>query len=306
MASFTAPGLYGKIPAHAEFVRLQAADAVARPFVLWLEEASERAPRSAPPEDAEPVRFLFRPAGAARALAGVIGWSADQVGRSFPLAVFCQLDGADLGTVFPAVPRAASAFLDEATAVTRASATLSRGELSARVEGLPLPGPEDLAAASTELAGRARDERGRAFLVRAFGGGVDQPAYALHCFRTACEPARGREPARAAAVLDCPVRADLDRWAWLELGRRGLAWPGPPSFFWWARRTSLLVSIGPVPASILGVLRDAAAEDARVWPLVTARPAAVASAQRALGARLVEDLGREDLSLGDLLARVVP
>jgi len=308
MASFTAPGLYGKIPAQADFVRFQAADAVARPFVLWLEEASETVRRSGVQGDAEPVRFLFRPAGASRALAGLIAWSTDKVGRSFPLALFSQLGGSDLGAVFPAVPRVTSAFLDAAAALVREAATLSAAELSAQVEALPLPGPAELAAASTALAERARGERGRDFLSRLFGGdGPERHAYALHCFRSACQPARGREPAGAAAVLDCPVRADLDRWAWLELSRRGLGWSVPPSFFWWAHPESqLLLSLGPVPASTFGVLWDPAAKDARVWPLVTERPAAIASALRALGTPLLEALGREDLSLADLLARVMP
>jgi type VI secretion system protein ImpM len=308
VASFTAPGLYGKLPAQADFVRLQAADAVARPFVLWLEEASETARRSGIQVDAEPVRFLFRPAGASRALVGVMAWSSDRVGRNFPLALFSQVAGSDLGAVFPAVPQAASAFLGAAAALAREAATLSAADLSARVEALPLPGPAELAAASTALAERARDERGRDFLSRLFGSaGPGQHAYALHCFRSACQPARGKEPARAAAVLDCPVRADLDRWAWLELGRRGLGWSVPPSFFWWAQPESrLLLSVGPVPASVFGVLWDPGAKDARVWPLVTDRPAAIESAHRALGKPLVDSLGREDLSLADLLARVMP
>lgn len=307
MASFATPGLYGKIPAQADFVRHQAADAVARPFVLWLEEASELASRAGARDDAEPVRFLFRPPGAPRALVGVLAPSADKVGRRFPLALFAQVGGADLGALFPAVPQAAAAFLDAAAAVARDAATLSAGDLVARVEGLPLPAPADLAASAADLAARAREERGRGFLVRLFGDEPDPHAYALHCFRSGCQPARGREPARANAVLDCPVRADVDRWAWLELSRRGLAWPAPPSFFWWARPESrLLLSVGPVPTSVFGVLWDAAARDARVWPLVTDKPAAIASAQRALGRPLVDALGQDALSLSDLLARVIP
>jgi hypothetical protein len=63
VATFSQPGLYGKIPAQADFVRLRAADDVARALVLWLEEGSEAAKRAGAPCRSEPIRFVFRPAG---------------------------------------------------------------------------------------------------------------------------------------------------------------------------------------------------------------------------------------------------
>jgi len=308
VATFSRAGLYGKIPSQADFVRLRAADGPALALVLWLEEGSEAAKRAGAPCGSEPVRFLFRPPGAARALAGVLVGSGDKVGRAFPLALFTQVEGSDLASTFPALPRAAAGFLDAAAALAREAAGLPAAELSARVEGLPLPGAADVAAGAEEQRALAAGESGRDLLARLFGeaeGG--QRLYALHCFRTACQAVRGGEPARAVAVLDCPVRSGLDRWAWLELARRGLGWEAPPSFFWSEGPGSrLLLSLGPVPASVFGALWRPGASDGRIWPLVTDKPAALATAERALGESVVGALDRHNLSVSDLLEVVIP
>jgi type VI secretion system protein ImpM len=308
VATFSAAGVYGKIPDQADFVRVRAADAVARPLALWLEEGSEDARRAGAPTRSEPVRFLFRPSGEARALVGVLAASVDRVGRSFPLALFSQVGGPDLASAFPALPRAAAAFLEAAATLVREAARLTARELAASLERLPLPTAADVAAGAAEAHALAAAESGRAMLARLFGDAANgQRLYALHCFRSACRAVRGREPARAAAVLDCPVRGDVDRWAWLELARRGLAWQAPPSFFWWEPSGSrLLISLGPVPASVFGALWRADPCDARVWPLVTDKPAAIAAAERALGAPVLDALAREALPLGDLFDVVMP
>jgi type VI secretion system protein ImpM len=338
VATFSHAGLYGKIPAQPDFVRLRAADGPARPLVLWLEEGSEAAKRAGAPCGSEPVRFLFRPAGAARALAGVLVGSGDKVGRSFPLALFAQVESPDLAASFPALPLAAAGFLDAAAALAREAAGLSAGELSARLESLPLPGAHDLAAGAAEARSRAALESARDLLARLFGeAGNGQRLYALHCFRTACQGVRGKEPARAAAVLDCPVRSEVDRWAWLELARRGLGWQAPPSFFWSAPRAAasgeespsdassgtsaasttgggelevpgsrLLISLGPPPASAFGALWRPGANDGRIWPLVTDKPAAIAAAERALGESVIGALDRHSLTVADLFNLVMP
>lgn len=308
MATFSHAGLYGKIPAEADFVRLRAADGPARALVLWLEEGSEAAKRVGAPCGSEPIRFLFRPAGVARALAGVLVGSGDKVGRTFPLALFAQVEGPDLASTFPALPRAAAGFLDAAAALAREAAGLPAAELSARLEGLPMPGVADVAAGAAEQRALAATESGRDLMARLFGeDGSGQRLYALHCFRTACQAARGREPARAVAVLECPVRSDVDRWAWLELARRGIGWQAPPSFFWSDGPGSrLLLSLGPVPASVFGALWRPGSSDGRIWPLATDKPAAIAAAERALGAPVVGALDRHGLSVTDLLDVVMP
>lgn len=307
MVTFPAAGLFGKIPAHGDFVRVRAADAVARALVLWLEEGSEAAKRSGPPGGSEPVRFLFRPPGAAHALVGLLVASADKVGRRFPLALFAEVHGAELASTFPILPRVVAVFLDAATSLAAEASTLAAPEIAARVQRLPLPGPTEIAAATAEARVRAT-ESGRDLLARLFGDAANgQRLYALHCFRTACRAVRGGEPTRDATVLDCPVRCDLDQWVWLELARRGLGWQVPPSFFWAEPPQSrLLLSLGPAPASVFGALWRAGASGPRIWSLWTERQEAITSAQRTLGDRTVRALDREGLSLADLFDVVMP
>lgn len=307
MATFSSAGAYGKIPTHAEFVRLQAAEGAARPFVPWLEEAVETARRAGSQGCSDPVRFLFRAADAPAALAGVLVESMDRVGRSFPLAIFAHVQGAQLAFSFPALPRAASEFFAAATALAREAFQLAAPELVTRVQDLPVPSDARLLASAAEARALAARESGRDAFVRLFG--PDDPAqrfYALHCVRTACQSVSGSETPRAAIVLDCPARSEIDRWVWLELARRGLGWAAPPSFFW--RESSdprLLVALGPTPTWLLGTVWRAGARDPRLWPLVTDQPEAVGAARRELGEEIAGALDRE-LSVGELVEAVMP
>lgn len=308
MASLGAPGLYGKIPAHGDFVRLRAAEGAARPFVLWLEEASEAAKRAGAPCGPAPVRVLFQAPGAARALLGVLAGSEDRVGRRFPLAIFAQAEGPDLAAALPALAVAAEGFLREAAALAREAAGLPAAEVLARAERLALPGPAEIAARATAARARAAGTGARELMARLFGDpAAGQSAYALHCFRSACRPGPGRERAGATAVLECPVQVEGDPWLWLELARRGASTEARPSALWGeGEGARMLLSMGPMPPSVFGLLWRAGARDGRVWPLVTESEAAIAAARRALGAQLADGLERGGLSVEQLVALAMP
>jgi type VI secretion system protein ImpM len=303
-AAFGRPGLFGKIPAHGDFVRLRAAAPLPRELVLWLEEGSEAAKRERSPCDQVPVRFLFRPAGSTQALVGAMSGSVDKVGRSFPLAIFAAVEGSDLASRFPAMPSSAAAFLAASEVLLAGAPRLSPAELATAAERLPAPGDGALLEADRALRERAGRELGRDFLARVFGEPLrGQPLYAAHCLRMACRAARGREPARAGAILECPVAGDLDRWTWLELVRRGLAWPAAPSFFWTELpRPRLLIALGPAPPRLFGMLWDASRADAKLWPLTTGQPAAIEAARRALEPGVVRALEGDDRSVLEVIA----
>jgi type VI secretion system protein ImpM len=284
MSTFAPPGLYGKIPSRGDFVRLRAAEEPARSLVLWLEQGSEAAKRGGAAADSEAVGFLFRPAGAPRALLGAVADSVDKVGRAFPLAVFVPVDCSEISAAFPALAAAAEPFLEAAKAVLAGAASLSPTDLVARVEALPCPGTAELSAADAEARAVAAREDGRELLARLLGPSTEQQAYGLECVRSACRPARGSEGGARGVVLACPARGRADRWFWLELARRLLQWPGPPSFFW---RTSaapeLFISVGTLPPSVFGDFWRPRPQDPRVWPVTTAQASAMAAARRSLG-----------------------
>lgn len=304
--TFSAPGLYGKIPAQGDFVRVQASDPAVRAFALWLEGGSEPVRRRGWKTGPAPVRFVFHSSSAPRVLVGVLGESRDKVGREFPLAVFVSAEAPALREPFPALPVALRSFLDGADRLLQEAPRLATSDLPARLGLLPVPEAGALERGAAEARELGAAGSGQAFLTRLFGDlGPGQSLYGLHCLRTACEPVRGQEPALARAVLDCPVREDVDRWAWLEMARRLLRWTGPPSFFWReGAQSRLLLSLGPPPPSLFGVLCEEAQTDAKVWPLTTRQQAAVEAARKALGSSVVQSLDDPNQSVADLVGAV--
>ncbi len=283
-------GAFGKIPAQGDFLRVSAGEGLA--LARWLEEGSEAAYRAGARLGAEPVRFLHREGR--RAMLGVLAGSADKVGRAFPLAVFAPLEPAALEQA-PLLHVASRAFFAAAEALLADAARLAPADVPARLRALPAVSADDLAAASAWATGALRE--GAAPLLARLGG-AGMPLYAAHAFRSGCRPARGKEPERAAAVLDCPAASDADVHAWLELARRSLGWA--PSFLWAGSR--LLVSVGPPPPAALAALASPSRDNARIWPLTTTTVAAVEAARKALGPALAATLEDPALTIGELVA----
>lgn len=297
-------GFFGKIPAHGDFVRGGVGDPLAQRFTRWLEEASEACHRARVLLPREPIRFLFRLGGERRALVGALRASQDRVGRAFPLALFVAADGRLVEGAFPLLPFAYEAFHAAAAAALREDPP-SAGALAERVACLPPPGVEEEAraeaAAANAAARPARDALPRHF-PEGHGGG--RP-YAFHTFLAACAPLRGREPARAETVLDCPVADRADAWGWLELARRALRWSATPS--WFERPGSpgrLLLSLGTPPPVLLSTLGEPRRESPKVWPLETAIATAVEAARGALGPARVAALERGGGTFGELAAQL--
>jgi type VI secretion system protein ImpM len=277
-------GLFGKLPAQGDFFRLHVADPAAQLLVAWLQEAIEPVYRARLPLPAGPVRFLFRAPPAETALVGTMVASVDRVGRAFPLCGFAPLPARSLSASFPALPAALGPFLDDVEALLGAAAALDGEALAARARDLAAPGVEDLAAAADLARRAAAAESASALEQRLFG---DLPpgaaVYALTTLDAATRPVRSREPARAALALDCPAQQDVDRWAWLELVRRSLAWSVPPPFFWTAGEVGrIVVSLGAAGPATLVHLCDPGHPGPKVWPLRTTQAAAIDAARRSV------------------------
>jgi type VI secretion system protein ImpM len=274
-------GLLGKAPARADFIRLNAPAPVVHHFHRWLEDGCSalQGPLRAFPS--EPLRFCFTAAGERAALCGVATASADQVGRQFPLAVFCQVDAGQAAAAFPALPEALGGFVEAARALLAESGGLDAAAIGERLQALPAPTAEQLSAAQAGVAASlsALTVAGAAAVVAAEPPGALH--HALRTFVTGCVREKGREPPKANAVLDCFVTGALPEPAWLELSRRLLQWKGaPPSFF--ALGSRLLLSLGPPPPSVVGFLANPAATGTKLWPLKAADPRAISASLQAL------------------------
>lgn len=282
MTTHGAIGFYGKIPGHGDFVRANVGDPVTQRLIRWLEEGTEACHRARAQLSREPVRFVFRGAGDARALVGVLRGGQDRVGRQFPLAVFVPAAGPAVEAGFPVAPLAYRGFWDAAAAALVEDPP-TQAALADRVASLPLPGPAEAAAADEEA--RAAGSRPAAELLDRLLGDAARGRrhYALNTFLVACAAVKAREPSRAETVLECPAGEGADAWFWLELARRALGWSAPPPFFQRGGTARLLVSLGAPPAAVLPALCEPPRESQKIWPLETGAASAIEAARKALG-----------------------
>jgi len=297
-------GLFGKIPSHGDFVRVNVADPAVGPLVRWLEEGNEARHRAGATLSPEPLGFLFRAPESDGALVGVLGPGSDKVGRSFPIAVFVPVRGKELTSHFPLVPALYRAFLDSARAFLGEVAALTAAQVADRLRTLPLPGAGEIAAAEGWARDAASREHWREMQARLFGdGSAGQQYYACRTFQTACRPVRGRDPGKVNVALDCPWAQDVDLYAWLELARRSLAWAAPPPFFWrGGAAPALIISLGAPPASLLGYLATPSRESSKIWPLRTSQAPAIAAARQGLPAAQIALIDGADVTIEQLVS----
>ncbi len=334
--TFGAAGFYGKIPAQADFVRQHGGGPAVQALAAWLEESlvasaagvragagarsvdgvrggdgahvtnGTRAGDGARGADAA-VRFLLRFTEGDGVLVGALGPSGDRVGRKFPLAVFAQVSEPGIGDAFPMLPSFAGRFLGAVESLLAEACSLPLASVVEGVRALPLPGAGEAAAAEAWAQDVASRSPARELLAQVSGADGRQAVCAFHGFRTACHSARGREPVRGATAVDCPVGGEVDVYAWLELARRALGRPFPPSFFWREGASPrLVISLGPPPAAVVAHLLTPGADHPRIRPLLLGEPGDAATARRALGPRLVAALDQVDVTVGELAAAFSP
>jgi type VI secretion system protein ImpM len=304
-------GFVGKLPSQADFVRHHVADRVGGEFDRWLVKATQTflsAKVELPPAA---VRFVFSGPNCESVAIGVLVPSRDQVGRTFPLAIYTALPAPFAARHALGLPLAYLQFLDDAEAIALEAQHASATELKARVAGLVPPNQEIVLAASQQCRDVLAQTRAREMLERVFPiAQTTQPGapfYALHTFSVAGEGARSAPPSAAPTVLDCPIVTDVDLAAWIELGRRGT--PGGsvcPTFAWVQVSPRLLLVLGYAPEQLLHLVAEPKHKSSRLWPLTTERLEAVDRAREVLGSRLGSTDTALDASLESLWNMVSP
>ena len=88
-------GVYGKIPAQGDFVRVNAADAAAQSLDLWVQENLESMQRTGLEFPQAPTFFMHhRMDPATPVTVGALCRSHDRVGRVYPMVVFARVEPA--------------------------------------------------------------------------------------------------------------------------------------------------------------------------------------------------------------------
>jgi len=136
-------GLFGKLPAHGDFVRRCLPRGFVEPWDAWLSRGMEAARAAlgegweAAWEAAPPWRFRLAPGACGpQAAMGVLVTSADQVGRRFPLTLAAVLPAAAL----PPPPDWYAAL--EALALEARAGGLDADALAARLPPAPADDPD--------------------------------------------------------------------------------------------------------------------------------------------------------------------
>jgi type VI secretion system protein ImpM len=291
-------GLFGKIPAQGDFVRLNASTPAALAFDVFLQESLEALRRAGAELVPEPVRFSFFDAASKTGIYGLFAPSQDAVGRSYPLSVFAALQGEGVAVV----PFAAHAFFDTAGDLLAAGAVLSSVELCARARALYPPGLVD---GERQGMRRSLHDTGAAWLWQTLfpDAPAEGMAYALRTLKAACDAVKGKPPTGPGIVLDCPAPNKQAALFWLALVDGRLGWQGAsPSFFWSASGGGrMLIALGPPPAVLLSFLARPDSQSNKRWPLTTAVPAAREAAVRDLDAGVREAATAQNGSLLDVV-----
>lgn len=261
--------LFGKIPARPDFVRERFAGPSAQRLDQWLVKAMETLHASRGTLPPIMVRYAFSAPEAASLVVGVLSPSRDQVGRDFPVTIFCSVpQGAVLGQL-AGVPLAFGPFLSAAEELIREVPALEASEVLARLDRLPAGDGAALPAAGQRVTEVLRAADAREHIARTLGDpDGSAPAYAYYTVQAALRATS----ATNAVVLDCPIAIDVDLMAWLRLIERLGRGRELPSFFWCeAPEPRLLLSLGAPSTQMLGFIADPAHGSARLWPLTTRR-----------------------------------
>jgi type VI secretion system protein ImpM len=296
-------GVFGKVRAQGDFLRINASDPATPAFARFLEDGNEQLHHAGTPLGPESIGFVFAAPESGRALVGALGPGMDSVGRPYPLAIFAPVPGRDLSDAFPLVPALYRGFLQSAGALLREAPDLPPRQIAERIGSLPLPGPSDLAAAES-IAQEARSERARELEHRLFGDPANgQHYYAFRTFQIGCKPVRGQDPGRINLALDCPCHREADASVWLDLARRLLQWRTPPTFFFrGGARPALVISLGKPPPAVLPFFAAAPRGNQKIWPLTTQQPAAVSVARKSLPTSQLLAIDGPNVTVGELIA----
>jgi type VI secretion system protein ImpM len=281
-------GLFGKMPAAADFVAVDAAGPTGAGLQEWLQLENDHLMRKRLAFPPTPIRFVYCDPQVQGTMVGVLAPSRDQVGRTFPLSIVARVDPAT-ATRFPVIPAAYAQFLDGAAALLGEASTLPVATMADRARALPLPSGDAIDEAAQWARQALEATPGGVILEALFGpleGGVHY--HGLHMFRTGCAQVTGRNPGSAAIILECPARDDVQVDFWLSLAHGLLRWTdAPPSLLWTdtaSPDSRLLIALGSPPAGVIHYLADPAVIADRLWPMRTTSAASIEGGRTALTA----------------------
>ncbi|HTV23451.1 MAG TPA: type VI secretion system-associated protein TagF [Polyangiaceae bacterium] len=257
-------GLVGKLPASADFLRVQAQTEVFQTLLGWMldgvQGAAARpggyAAEGQPGADADGVlAFCYKSRKGTTALGGALAPSMDQAGRRFPIAAASELVlDAELGEHPEALPLVLETVWATSSQLVVDLRSVDRATLDATP--LAVDVDTDVNAALAAYRGWTRDLELDDFIALVFGGDMDHAAAAFALAEEAARPYVGVENPDTPLALRLPLgqAGGAAVCFWLDLVVRLTGWRRTvPSFFWShdGAAGALMLHLGRVTPAVL-------------------------------------------------------
>jgi type VI secretion system ImpM family protein len=316
-------GLFGKLPSHPDFVRMNAGSPLARALDTWMQEglSAMRAQMGsgweAAFDRASPVFFAFRSKDPSQALVGICRPGRDRGGRRYPFLVFAQIQLGRGGSAFHVVPQGYALFLKAARrmAVVDCADGIDN-QRAAQIMNLASILPQNLVESQQRFNRYLSEVTMESFWRGLYGDFHDRRKYLVmkNVFATLA-PRRGHDVSRFGFAMRMPTSNDLDQAglqtaAWFRLCQAALG--GDPLeqsvLFWFAGGTSpaggcYLFFRPPAPASLPSVLVPETDHES-IWNMETMGSDRLAQARDELGEPTATALDAPNMPLMDFMRAV--
>jgi len=313
-------GLFGKVPSHPDFVRLNAGSPLARSLDSWMQEGLSQMrvqlgeAWEAAFDRAQPLYFVYRDKDPSEVLVGVCRPGRDQSGRRYPFSIFAQMKLGRGGSGLHLLPYACGRFLKAARRLATVDcADGIDNQRAASIMSLSSALPQNL----VEIQGRFDQYLGdvtmESFWRGLYPDFADPRKYlVIKNLFAALVPRRGHDPSRFGFTLHFPTASEWDYAAsqsavWILIARAIL---GAKSLeqaviFWYAdsespSRGCFLSFRPPLPNTLAPLLAPGYAMDS-VWGLEAMGADKAAAARDTLGAALAESLDSRTERLKDFI-----
>jgi type VI secretion system ImpM family protein len=211
-------GMFGKVPSHPDFVRLNAGGTLARSLDQWMQDGlSQMRTRVGKAwelafDRAQPLFFLYRDKDPSEALVGVCCPGRDRTGRRYPFSIFAYVHLGRGGAGFHVLPAAYARFLKAARRLATTECVGGLDEHStARIVNLSSTVPQNLLEFRRRLDQYLSDVTMESFWRGLYPDFHDQRKYlVMKNLFSALAPRRGQDAARLSFTLHLPTGIDFD------------------------------------------------------------------------------------------------
>ena len=323
MGSAPAVGLFGKLPSHPDFVRLNAGSPLARVLDTWMQEGLS-AMRSqlgngweSAFDQAAPFFFAFRSKDPSEALVGICRPGRDQSGRRYPFLIFAHVPLGRDGNGFHVVPQGYALFLKAARRIAMIDcADGIDNQRSAQIMNLASILPQNLIESQQRFDRYLNDVTMESFWRGLYGDFHDRRKYLVmkNVFATLA-PRRGHDASRFGFAVRLPISSDpdlagLQTATWFSLCQATLGGDplGQSALFWSAGTASpsggcTLAFRTPIPAYLSHLLMPETDHES-IWNLETLGGDRIAQARDEVGEPIAAALDSPEMSLKDFIRAI--